>query len=66
MHCGSRWLDWSDRYDATLNQDYPPDSGFATPADEAQFVADGEALTARLRDELGADWQVEYEPISLD
>src|SRR5665647_1515482 len=57
-------LAWSDRFDATLDQDYPPDSGFATPEEEQQFVADGAALAARLVDELGTDWQVDYEPVS--
>lgn len=53
---------WADRYDATLDQDYPPDSKFATEADFAQFVADGEALAARVRAALGPDWSVRYLP----
>jgi hypothetical protein len=53
---------WAERYDATLDQDYPPDSCFATKEDLAKFVANGEALAARVRVALGPDWTVRYLP----
>lgn len=36
--------DWADAFDATLNQDYPPDSGFANEKDEQAFERDGLAI----------------------
>lgn len=42
---------WASEYDATLNQDYPPDSDFPSAEARAAFWAQGEALLARLRGE---------------
>jgi hypothetical protein len=53
---------WADRYQAILNQDYPPDSAFASSADEVQFVSDGSALARRLKLELPAGTRVTYVP----
>lgn len=47
---------WDDQFTATLNYDDPPNSGFATPEDEAAWLAEGKRLALRLRAELpGAD-----------
>lgn len=43
---------WDDRFQATLNQGYPPDSAFPTPDDEAAWIADGKQLALRLRHEV--------------
>jgi hypothetical protein len=51
---------WASSYDRTLNQEYPPDSGFATPTDEEAFEAEGLRLWKQLQAELGADVQVVY------
>ena len=53
-------LRWAARMDATLNDDYPPDSRFPTDADERSFVNDGRVLATRLAVELGEDWCVTY------
>lgn len=53
---------WAQRFDATLDQDYPPDSRFATEEELEAFVRDGEALAARVRVALGEGWQVRYQP----
>ena len=54
----SALFDWAARYDATLNHDYPPESGFQSKADEQKFVEDAEALLNRLRTELGEDYVI--------
>lgn len=54
---------WGDRFQVTLNQDYPPDSGFAAPAEEATFIAEGRELARRMKAELPADVVVEYVPL---
>jgi hypothetical protein len=36
----TRLMTWHGRIDVTLNHAYPPDSGFASPADEDAFHAD--------------------------
>jgi hypothetical protein len=43
---------WDDRFQATFNSEYPPDSAFATPDDEAAFIADGKRLALRIRSEV--------------
>lgn len=53
---------WDDRYQTILNQEYPPDSAFASPADEAQFIADGRTLARRLKRELPTGTRVTYVP----
>jgi hypothetical protein len=51
---------WADAYDRTLNQDYPPDSGFPTPEDEEAFETEGRQLWKKLQSELGAHYKVVY------
>jgi hypothetical protein len=51
---------WAAAYDATFNEEYPPDSGFADQAAEQAFLATGRELSNRLAAELGGDAQVEY------
>lgn len=43
---------WDDRFQATFNSDYPPDSAFPTPDDEAAWLAVGKELALRLRQEV--------------
>lgn len=51
---------WADVYEATFNDEYPPDSAFPDPAAKDVFIATGRELSERLAAELGADAQVEY------
>ena len=51
---------WADAYDRTLNQDYPPDSGFADAAAEEAFEVEGRRLWQALREALGAGFTVSY------
>lgn len=52
---------WGDRFDATLDQDYPQGSGFADTAAAQQWLHDGATLADRLRAELPApDWEIVY------
>lgn len=44
---------WAAAYDATYNEDYPPDSAFATAADEEHFIRTGEELARAVADEVG-------------
>ncbi|WP_433796358.1 hypothetical protein [Actinoplanes sp. CA-252034] len=48
-------IDWSVRYDETLNSDDPLSSGFATAQAEEQFAIDGLALAQRLAQALPDD-----------
>jgi hypothetical protein len=56
----SDFNEWTAAYDATFNEEYPPDSGFADQAAENAFLADGRRLAGRLAQELGAEAQVDY------
>lgn len=49
---------WAARFDATLSRDDPARSGFASAEAATAFRAEGERLAARLRDELGAGWEI--------
>lgn len=46
---------WARAFDATLNMDYPPDSGFESDEAEAEFKRDGYHLAEQLRNELGPE-----------
>ena len=51
---------WSLTYDATLNQDYPPDSGFASNADAQAFEQEGVRLWQQLTEELAPHYDIAY------
>lgn len=51
---------WAAAYDRTLNHDYPPDSGFFSPAEEEAFEAEGRRLWQELKSQLGARYKVCY------
>lgn len=51
---------WAERFDATLCAGDPASSGFASPADEADFEREGLRLWAALRAELGERAVVTY------
>ena len=51
---------WSLTYDATLNQDYPPDSGFASETDAQAFEQEGMRLWRQLAEELAPTYDVAY------
>lgn len=55
----ARLTAWAKIYDGILNQDYPPDSGFATAA-AAAFEREGVALWQQLRQELSGEYEVWY------
>ena len=57
-------LKWAKRYDAILDQNYPPDSEFKSPAEREAFIEDGSVLAKRLQEELGNDYNVTYYPIT--
>lgn len=58
--------EWAAVFDRTLNQEYPPDSDFASPEDRHRFVERGRELAHRLRAELGDGWTILYRDIELD
>jgi hypothetical protein len=51
---------WAADFDATLNEEYPPDSGFADEQAEQEFRDRGRELARRLADELGGNMTVDY------
>ncbi len=55
-----RLSNWASAYDATLNQDYPPDSGFASEEDAQAFEQEGINLWQQLQKELAPDYEVLY------
>ncbi len=55
----ARLDNWAKKYDATLNDEYPPDSGFASLEDEVIFELEGIILWLQLRQELPT-WEVVY------
>lgn len=54
-----------DRYDTSLNWDYPPDPGPWSDAENERFNADVRRVLARLRAELGTAWKIVDEFIEL-
>jgi hypothetical protein len=53
----SRW------HDQSLNREYPPDPGPWTADEEARFDQAAEELRAAIQSELGAEFEVVYEPL---
>ena len=56
-----RLLKWVAIYNETLDQDYPPNSGFKTQELERKFKLDGESLAECLKAELGSGFSVAFE-----
>ena len=50
--------EWSISYDKTLNQEYPPYSGFDDYESAQNFINIGNELVARLQNELGNNFSV--------
>jgi hypothetical protein len=51
---------WSAAYEGTTDVEDPLNSGFATPADEEAFEAEGRRLCAELQAQLGPEYTVSY------
>ena len=51
---------WARSYDGTLNQGYPPGSGFDSREQHEEFVTVGLQLAIRLSEELGSQYLVLY------
>lgn len=49
---------WSALYDATLDQDYPPDSGFQEIIEAENFLKTGHNLVDLLQTELGSSYLI--------
>jgi hypothetical protein len=49
---------WADEFTRTLNQDYPPGSGFGSAAERREFLDRGRRLAARLAAELPPNYDV--------
>jgi hypothetical protein len=56
----ARLMEWAARYDATLNKDDPAASGFPTDEEQRAFEDAGLELWRRVREELGAAYDVWY------
>ena len=48
--------DWGDRFERTLNSDYPPESGFASEAEASAFKNEGNILAQRLQEILSNEF----------
>ena len=56
-----RLLNWAAIYNETLDQNYPPDSGFKDSEEESKFSNEGKELVECLRNELGSDFSVVFD-----
>jgi hypothetical protein len=52
---------WAQEFENTLDQAYPPDSGFLSRQGLEQFEATGRSLVAAIQAELGASFSVSYD-----
>ncbi|MCX5517649.1 hypothetical protein OSH10_04310 [Kaistia defluvii] len=50
---------WGDAFDAVFDPANPPATRFASPEAEIVWRAEGHAIAAAIREELGDDWDVE-------
>ena len=51
---------WAEAYDATLNQEYPPDTSRLSTETKRALHEEGLRLGAELQKQLGADYNVDY------
>jgi hypothetical protein len=51
---------WAERYDETLLDEYPPESGFSSESEAEKFVEDGRELAQILARELGNEFTITY------
>jgi len=52
---------WAEVFDATLDRNDPPSSGFPSEEARRHFIREGSALAEQLRAELGPLFEVEYD-----
>lgn len=52
---------WGDAFDAIYDADNPSQSAFPDREAELRWRAEGDAIAAAIREELGPDWRVEIE-----
>jgi hypothetical protein len=50
---------WGDAFDAVFDPANPTETRFASPEAEIVWRAEGHAIAAAIRDELGDEWDVE-------
>ncbi|GAO72638.1 hypothetical protein [Comamonas sp. E6] len=53
---------WDKEYQATFNDDYPPDSGFSSIEDEVRHKNVGVMLAKKMQKELEGRYLIEYLP----
>jgi len=54
---------WAFTYDSTLNQEYPPDSGFQSGAEEEAFELEGRRIWQELMKQLSPDFKIIYQSV---
>lgn len=54
--------EWDGAYQATFNNDYPPDSGFSSPDMKFRYVEAWRRLAQKLQQELDGSYVAEYCP----
>jgi hypothetical protein len=53
-----RLEEWLDALDGLFDEDVPGQRGFATDTERRAFAAEGHAIAAAIREELGEDWVI--------
>lgn len=53
-----RLADWAAAYDKTLDEEYPPNSGFKSEKEELEFNKEAVSIADELRRELGGVYSV--------
>jgi hypothetical protein len=51
---------WAISYDLTLDEEYPPNSGFRNPAEAEAFEVQGREMWRELQSQLGPDFKILY------
>ncbi|RYF30453.1 MAG: hypothetical protein EOO23_05105 [Comamonadaceae bacterium] len=53
-------IEWDAEFQATFNDEYPPDSGFCSSDARRRHMAAGEELAQEIQQELGGGYAVKY------
>jgi hypothetical protein len=55
-----RLTNWQNKFDSTLNHDYPPESGFKSLVEEDLFEEEGRKIWTQILEELHSEYDIQY------
>lgn len=64
--CKQALEEWNYEFQMTVNDEYPPNSGFSSQKQLNKHIQEGKFLAVALQKELGAEYEITYVPIDAN